>query len=244
MARHLIRDAALPITWLLLHTHVTANQVTAFSLLAGILGAGLLALPGTGFFLAGGILLQGWYLLDHVDGQIARYRKTASLTGRFFDFMTHHILHAVIFFSLGFYGLNTTGQGGFVIWGFVTSLSIIVFNVTHDARDKTFVEHLKTFRRLEVLGEEGQEKKASKRSLAHRCFSWLHKACEVHVVMNLLTLVALLQTLTQFQGDFRIPLFSFYGVVVPLVMGSTLTHRITRRKVDEEFGQLFRPIGS
>ena len=80
--RTILRDAALPVTWLLLHTKITADQVTLASLAVALLGMIALALPGTGWFVAGVLLLQLWYYLDHVDGQIARYRKTVSLTGR------------------------------------------------------------------------------------------------------------------------------------------------------------------
>ena len=102
MVRRLLRSMALPITWLLLHTPMTANQVTFFALITGLLGILFLASHTPAFYLAGAILLQLWYLLDHVDGQIARYRNSASLTGRFFDFMMHHLIDGCLFFALGF----------------------------------------------------------------------------------------------------------------------------------------------
>ena len=46
--RHIVREAALPMTWLLLHTRITANQVTAVSLAASLLGMISLAIPGLG----------------------------------------------------------------------------------------------------------------------------------------------------------------------------------------------------
>src|SRR3989338_5676458 len=122
MVRHILRDAALPVTWLLLHTPITANQVTFFSLVIGIVGIGLFSALAPSLFLAGTILLQLWYFLDHVDGQIARYHKTVSITGRFFDFLTHHIIHGVIFFSLGICMYQITRNFYLVIWGFVLSL--------------------------------------------------------------------------------------------------------------------------
>src|SRR5437762_1650191 len=82
MVRYVLRDLALPFTWLLLHTPVTANQVTLASLVVGLFGISLFAATSNASFLTGTLLLQLWYLLDHVDGQIARYRKTACLSGR------------------------------------------------------------------------------------------------------------------------------------------------------------------
>ena len=142
MVRKILRPAALPITWMLLHTPVTADQVTLAALLIGIVGLLLFAAVSKSLFLAGAILLQLWYLLDHVDGQIARYRKTACLTGRFFDFMMHHIIHGILFFTLSFYCYSATGHVFFLILGFIVSFMMTLFNLVYDAKCKTFIEKL------------------------------------------------------------------------------------------------------
>ena len=156
-ARRVIRDAALPITRLLLYTGVTANQVTAISLILGLLGISLFASPSPIVFLLGTFLLQVWYLLDHVDGQIARYRKTSSLTGRFFDFLTHHLIHGVIFFSLGYYGFGLSGISLLVVWGFLASLLMMLFNLLSDTKYKTFFEALSGERGFEIVTSEKTE---------------------------------------------------------------------------------------
>src|SRR3989338_3961306 len=86
MVRNILRDAALPITWALLHTPVTANQVTLASLGIGLFGILLMAFVGKGWFLLGALLLQAWYLLDHVDGRNTPHPPTTPLPRRFFFF--------------------------------------------------------------------------------------------------------------------------------------------------------------
>ena len=246
MVRHVERDAALPITWLLLHTAVTANQVTAVSLLVGLAGIWLFALPPQVFFLIGVMLMQLWYLLDHVDGQIARYRKTACLSGRFFDFVTHHLIHGVIPFSLGWYAYGVTNWTFFAIWGFAVSLSMTVFNLINDTKYKTFFEALShggKFRIIRGTKEIEAEREYGSREIPKKIFSLLHKLSEIHVLMNILTLAAILQVFLRISLDYRMALFLFYGFVIPLITTVKLVYLISRRKIDQEFGTAFERLG-
>lgn len=242
MARYLVRDAALFITWLLLHTTITANQVTLISLIIGIAGGLWLALQGDIPFLIGVFALQIWYLLDHVDGQIARYRKTASLTGRFFDFTTHHIIHGILFFCLGAYCFYKTNQPLFIFWGFATSLAGMMFNLIHDTKYKTFFEKLLTMKSIRV--KEPEEKKqqakvAMTASSGKKTFSLTHKLFEIHVAMNVLTFAAVLQCSILKSVDFRFLLFIFYGISVPILAVTKISYLIVKRKIDQEFDSFF-----
>lgn len=239
--RHILRDAALPITWLLLHTSVSANQVTLAALAAGILSVVILALPGQGFFLTAVILLHTWYLLDHVDGQIARYRKTVSLTGRFFDFLMHHIVHGILFFGLGFYSAARYENGFFLIWGFVTAFFQTTLNLLYDVKYKTYFEFIS--QRPEVkfaYGKQrpkGPDEKAlgTSSSRKRRFFIFLYKSTEMHVILSLFLIAALAQALFLKGLDLRLVLFVFYGLLVPLVSLVKINHWIRYKKIDDDF---------
>ena len=242
MVRHILRDAALPATWLLLHTPVTANQVTTVSLVIGVAGILLFGHESRSLFLLGALLLQTWYFLDHVDGQIARYRKTASLTGRFFDFITHHIIHGAIFFALSYYCYQHTSHTGFLILGFISSFSMILFNLISDTKYKTFLEYLlqrREFRFKEIRGETTVTENPRKLNFWAFVFSFLHKASEVHVVMNLLTFLAVIQLWTGEGIDARFFLFLFYAVTLPVLAGGKMTFLIWSKKIDSEFRSVF-----
>ncbi len=240
MVRNILRDAALPITWLLLHTPVTANQVTFFSLCIGLAGIFLLALKPACFFLIGMLLLQFWYLLDHVDGQIARYRKTSSLTGRFFDFVMHHILHGVFFFGVGCYVYFLSGHFIAAIWGFVTAFCMVLFNLLQDTQYKTFFEKILMLPGIIVRSSEtGEKEETSSHNLARVLFSFGHKAIEMHVLMNIFSLAAIFQCWV-FKGlDFRLVLFVIYGVLVPVLTVLKTTYWILTKRVDAEFERNF-----
>lgn len=241
MVRHILRDAALPVTRLLLHTNVTANQVTLFSMLVGLAGAVAFSFLPRSAFLIGALLLQLWYFLDHVDGQIARYRGTAGLTGRFFDFLTHHIIHGTIFFGLGFYAFRVTENSFFLLWGFSASLAILMFNLVHDTKYKTFFERFNNAKKIEFLESTADvldEKSQGGRAILRRGFSLFHKLCEIHVLMNLLTPAAIVQFWTA--ADLRFLLFILYGLLAPFIAVVKISYLITHKEIDDEFSRRFR----
>lgn len=84
-------------TWLLLHTSVTPNQVTAASLVVAGIGLVLVGFSSPWVALAGYLLLLGYHLLDRVDGEIARFRQIFSLRGIYLDNAGHYITGAGIF---------------------------------------------------------------------------------------------------------------------------------------------------
>lgn len=243
MVRTFLRDAALRITWLLLLTGVTANQVTLASLVVALLGVFLFTCHPEFCFFLGSALLQMWYLLDHVDGQIARYRETACLSGRFFDFLTHHIIHATIFFALGLYGFNATGHFVLVIWGFVAALSMAVFNLVNDTKYKTFFEALAAGKAFRMVAEEGNKDRAREGENPSRelrkIFSFFHKLCEIHVLMNILTAVSVLELLVGNRWDGRLILLFFYGSIVPALAVIKPFYLIKNRRIDDEFRARF-----
>jgi hypothetical protein len=187
--------------------------------------------------------LQLWYLLDHVDGQIARYKKTSCLSGRFFDFMTHHLIHAPILFSLGFYCYQLLEAPQFIVWGFLVSLSLMLFNLVSDTKYKTFYEALRPGERYAVIsGGEAEPTELEKSGAAplKKIYSFLHKSTEVHVLMNVLTASAAAGFLFKPYFDFRLPLFLFYGSFIPPMAGLKIYYLISRRRIDAEFNLRFR----
>lgn len=244
MVRTFLRDAALPITWLLLHTSVSANQVTSAALGIGLLGLLCLASPSAGCFFTGMLLIQLWYLLDHVDGQIARYRKTVSLSGRFYDFIMHHIIHGIFFFALSWCLYSKTDNVFFLFWGFVTSFSIISFNLLQDTKYKTFFEWFGSAKNIsQKISSAGNSGSKEEADMKRRAFSFLHKSIEMHVCMNVYTLTAFVMVLVKNFPDFRFPLFFYYGLAAPFCFIAKTIVWIKSKKIDSEFQASFELSG-
>lgn len=99
---NICRKITIYITKLLLYTPITANQVTLLSMIAGF-AAGVLFGFGTHFqSLAGALLLQLWLILDCVDGEVARYRGTTGICGKYVDTLNHCMTEPFVFLCVGF----------------------------------------------------------------------------------------------------------------------------------------------
>ena len=95
------RSAAIYITWMLIHTGITANQVTLMTVSLSLAGAILLATPPAWLALCGVGLMLAYHLLDKVDGDVARYRGTFSIVGVYMDEVGHGLAFGGLFFGLG-----------------------------------------------------------------------------------------------------------------------------------------------
>lgn len=80
-----VRKASFPVTYLLINTGWTANQVSVLSWIVIAVAAVLLAVNNFWCMLAGVILTNFWLVLDCVDGNIARVKKVKTFMGDFYD---------------------------------------------------------------------------------------------------------------------------------------------------------------
>jgi hypothetical protein len=116
------RRISLHVTWALLHTSVTPNQVTAASLVVAIVGLVLVAIPGAPA-IAGCVLLLMYHLLDRVDGELARYQNRYSLLGVYLDNAGHYLTGGGLLIA-GVYGLAPLSPDPDALW-LVSSLAAI-----------------------------------------------------------------------------------------------------------------------
>jgi phosphatidylglycerophosphate synthase len=112
------RGIAIYITWVLIHTGVTANQVTLLTVTLSLAGALMLAAAPTWLALCGACTMLTYHLLDKVDGDVARYRRTFSIVGVYLDEVGHGIAFAGLFLGLGIHlawGAETVGRAMLVL---------------------------------------------------------------------------------------------------------------------------------
>jgi phosphatidylglycerophosphate synthase len=92
------RPPAAALVWLLRGTRVTPNQVTFLATFVALLSCALfIAVPGWGGALLGALVFELSFVLDCVDGQLARIRKTASTIGHHLDFLMDEIKAFFVF---------------------------------------------------------------------------------------------------------------------------------------------------
>ncbi|MBL6945420.1 MAG: CDP-alcohol phosphatidyltransferase family protein [Rhodospirillales bacterium] len=111
----LIRHVSARVTPMLLRTPLSANQVTALSLVFGLAGVACMAAGNWRWSVGGAVLLVVDYILDNCDGEIARIKNQCSDFGRRFDSFVDWIVHAAFFAALGYGVSQSTGQA-FWLW--------------------------------------------------------------------------------------------------------------------------------
>ena len=142
LARRLARPSAIYGTWLAVRLGLSAHQVTLAALAASLGGA--LAI-GTGWrlgFVLGVSLLHLGFWLDHVDGQVAGWRGTASLDGVYFDYLMHHLVNMALGFALGYGMCIRTGNPAWCIAGFAIAAGWTFLSLQNDCRYKAFFQRL------------------------------------------------------------------------------------------------------
>jgi hypothetical protein len=108
---------------------IGSNTITFHSLVAGLATAGLALSSAPIYLLAAAFCLQVYFVLDHVDGEVARFdlhrgKQRPSLAGDFFDFWTHFHTVNLVF---SFMGLGLFLQTGNLLW---VILGILACNIS------------------------------------------------------------------------------------------------------------------
>lgn len=86
------RPPAAVLVWMLRGTPITPNQVSFLAIFVAAIGAGILIgwLSWLGL-IVGGLTLQLAYIIDCVDGQLARLKNQTSSVGALLDFMLDEV---------------------------------------------------------------------------------------------------------------------------------------------------------
>jgi len=81
---------------------LTPNKITLISFLTAVISVVCIIVGGTQNFVIAAILIHLSHVFDCMDGQMARYRKTISLSGSFYDKLTDQIQVILWFGAIGY----------------------------------------------------------------------------------------------------------------------------------------------
>ncbi|NQU26283.1 MAG: CDP-alcohol phosphatidyltransferase family protein [Candidatus Nealsonbacteria bacterium] len=245
MARHVSRPAALRITQVVARWGVSANMATVAAWALGIAATAALAWGTVWAWIIGAVALQLWYLLDHVDGQLARLHGTASLDGVQLDYLMHHTINLLVPLGAGWGVYRQLGEPLWMAAGLLWGVSLLMLTMHHDARYKAFVKRLKRLRgRLDVVGGGGgrpEPQPAVPRS-PMRLIAWFaRKACEMHVAINAIAVIALGQLIT---ADVNLLAGRIYLAVIAPTAAATAAWTVFRSQqqgtAEREFAAWYR----
>jgi phosphatidylglycerophosphate synthase len=100
------RPVSIYVSWLLIRLGITPNPVTLVGAVLAVASSLILVQPSTTVYLVSVVLMQLFFLLDHVDGELARYQahhegESWDQSGRYFDVLTHYFQGPTLYYCLG-----------------------------------------------------------------------------------------------------------------------------------------------
>jgi phosphatidylglycerophosphate synthase len=118
-------------------TPLSANQVTLMSGLAGVLAALLLSDGRYWCAVAGAALILVMELLDQVDGEVARYRGTASIKGKLlWDAWVHYLVRPLLLVGVTLGVYRTSQNASAFLWGYAAALGQAVMPLLNFTRSE------------------------------------------------------------------------------------------------------------
>ena len=119
---------------------VTPDQLTVLMIIVGLVAALLVALwPALWIAVVAALGIQLYLLLDCVDGEVARWRRTTSPRGVYLDRLGHHVVEGALVVALGFRAAGGLAERGlapgaswWMVLGALAALLVIVGKLESD----------------------------------------------------------------------------------------------------------------
>lgn len=197
--RRFFRIFSIYLTKLLLYFNTSANFISIFGLLLGIVGSLYFYF---GKFIVGSIILQFWFLMDTLDGELARYyysknkQKNKLIRGEFWDLNFHHLVHSLVFIGLIIGLFDMTNDINMVYLGIAALTSLLI-------------NELIDLNKIKVLFYENKKIK----STSNKKISISKKLMFLYTfpsIINLIFLASIFNKVTL--------VLYFYGITFPLIV--------------------------
>ncbi len=128
---------------------LTPNLITLFSFIIAVISVLFIIVGGTVNFMIAAVLIHLSHVFDCMDGQMARYRRTSSLSGGFYDKYTDQLQVLLWFGAVGYAAyvqsqnilpvfLAFTGVAFYYLRGYTKYVTIYI----ETSKDKNYLEIL------------------------------------------------------------------------------------------------------
>jgi phosphatidylglycerophosphate synthase len=126
-----MRKVSLRVTRALIGTSVTANQLTVVMIAAGVLSGAALLIPGLTGALLSVVLMQGYLLLDCVDGEVARWRGQSSALGVYLDRLGGYLADVAVMAGMGLRA-SSIGLSPYLVAGLAAATGVLLLQASSD----------------------------------------------------------------------------------------------------------------
>ena len=199
--RKFARKISIYFTWLFILFKVKAMPVSLLMLFTGMVGAFLFSFGSYSYYIMAVLVLQLWFILDHVDGELARYWKESDAKGVFLDKLDHHIIHPLIFLFLGIGMYREFNNSLMLILGGFTAYFLLLQDLINiDKRDAISVFNIKI--------KTNKKEKTNFRNLLFTKISAI--VYKIPGMMNIITLAAISNLLYY--------IILFYAITFPITI--------------------------
>jgi len=248
---YFIRPLSLYITYVALRLGLTANQVTVLQTIAGLAGAVCLGFPWATMALLGIALLQFGFVLDNVDGEVARFRKQVSVTGKYLDSIGHEIVIPAMYFALGAGAYFRLGHFETVIAGFLCGLFSLRFDIStmyHEAAQliETKLDQAYDYYAMMKFPEA---KNLYRRKNEESAIRMLYALFAYPATMNIISLVVIIDAILppinvkEYGLNLTYLLIVTYGILLPVRRVITIRCLATGREVERKYLALVNLLG-
>jgi len=251
------RKISIYFTKLLLYTNITPNQVTFLCTLIGVVACLFFINGNPWHTIVGALLLELWYIFDHVDGEVARYRKKTTLTGVYLDFLSHYIVHPFIFVCVSFGIYNIFHDVLVFIFGFSAALSMVLIDLAKDCVYKTVLvtyilpeyevnslqkSHIKTEKMGKNKKKIGQIQMSS--SVIVETAKFVIPFFRIPRIMQIIFFAALLNlavpqiTVYDFRFNTLFIILLIQGAIAPIIWGGLIFFYVRTKYTEELFDSI------
>ena len=209
--RKFIRRISIYLTWLFIQFRISGNVASIIMLITGIIATSFFTLGNYSNYIMGALLLQFWYVLDHIDGELARYWKKTSAKGIFIDKLNHHIVHPFIFLALGIGMYRQFNNPLMLVLGAFSAYFLLLQDLINIDRKDSIIAS-KIFKTKKEL----DEKLSFKGLIFKKTSAIIYK---IPGMMNIITIGAIFN-LTYY-------IFLFYSVTFPIMVLLKLIYNLS-----------------
>jgi phosphatidylglycerophosphate synthase len=247
---YFIRPLSLYVTYFALRFGLTANQVTVLQTVFGLAGAVCLAVPSPAWSILAILFLQFGFVLDNVDGEVARFRNQVSLTGKYLDTIGHTIVIPCMYFGLGIGNYLLLGHFESVIFGFLAGFFSIRLDFSilyHEAAQLLETKLDKSYDYYSKL--DLPQEKSSNMYRKKNEESWTRMLYAIFAYPSIMNIISILIIFDLFIPEFALfgskinlvyIFLASYGILLPIRRAYTIRKLAKRREVERKYLSLLK----
>jgi phosphatidylglycerophosphate synthase len=229
------------LVWACVFFGISGAVVSWISVIFAVIGAIFLSSADKFFVLIGSFGYFFYYLLDYVDGSVARYNKKANVSGQYLDWIMHVIASIATLSGIFVGAIKQTGDWIFFI-GILSIISASLFYSKYSmawfsiCMERQQQQHKKNFKRLEFNFRKKSEIHALLKPFRYFCIFLFH---ENYLFFTLPIMAAAAFVIPNNFPDFRIAMTVISGLIYLPIQIIEIINLSNNQLIEKCYNNLF-----